>query len=408
MKNTAQDSSVLANKPNRPGEELWLKASVAGGFWAAMEIILGSFVHNLHLPFAGSLLTFIGVVVMASFYRIWPERGLIWRAGLICALMKSVSPSAIILGPMIGIFTEAVLMELLFRTLGNRVPAYLLGGILAMFSTLVHKLVTLLILYGMNLVRIGESLYYFSVKQTGTDAFTLWVLLGIIALVYLTAGITGGWIGYRVGNKIKETPSGNRHFEPGENRGFLADPPAPRRYSVFLLFAYLVMVPATLVWLNHSSVWMAALLTGTLSALVLVLYPGSGRKIRKPLFWVQLFLVLIFASFFLGNINKQAPGWSLDGLQEGLEMCFRAMIIYFGFSAISMELRNPVITRILTRRGFENLYVSVSLAFSVMPSVVARMTGPGKFLSKPFQSLVDLLNEAEGWLEVLRREKASR
>jgi hypothetical protein len=33
---------------------VWLKAAVLGGLWASVEIIIGSFFHNLRLPFAGT------------------------------------------------------------------------------------------------------------------------------------------------------------------------------------------------------------------------------------------------------------------------------------------------------------------------------------------------------------------
>ena len=97
---------------NKTLSQAWLKASVIGSIWASVEIILGSFLHNMRIPFTGMILSFISVWLIISFVQVWKDRGLIWRAGIICALMKSISPSAIIMGPMIGIFTEALIMEL--------------------------------------------------------------------------------------------------------------------------------------------------------------------------------------------------------------------------------------------------------------------------------------------------------
>ena len=77
-------------------QPIWLKAAVLGGLWASIEIIIGSFFHNLRLPFAGTILAANATILMVAFYQMWPEKGLIWRAGLIAALMKSISPSAII------------------------------------------------------------------------------------------------------------------------------------------------------------------------------------------------------------------------------------------------------------------------------------------------------------------------
>src|SRR5512137_442670 len=95
-----------------PGDlRVWQRAAVLGSLWAAVEIVVGSFLHNLGVPFAGTVLAAFGVMVMTAGHRASPERGLIWRTALVCALMKSVSPSAVILGPMIGILMEGVLLE---------------------------------------------------------------------------------------------------------------------------------------------------------------------------------------------------------------------------------------------------------------------------------------------------------
>ena len=90
----------------------WLKASVAGSMWAASEIVIGSFMHNLRLPFSGSILTAIGIIILISLNLQWKEKGLFWRAGVVCATMKTLSPSAVIFGPIIAILTEALLIEI--------------------------------------------------------------------------------------------------------------------------------------------------------------------------------------------------------------------------------------------------------------------------------------------------------
>lgn len=54
----------------------------------------------------------------------WRMNGVIWRAGLVCALIKSLSPSAVLLGPMIGIALGAMLVECGLRLLGQRWAAF--------------------------------------------------------------------------------------------------------------------------------------------------------------------------------------------------------------------------------------------------------------------------------------------
>lgn len=56
--------------------EKWIKASIIGTIWAASEIVLGSFFHNLKIPFTSNILTGIAIVILISISYKWTERGL--------------------------------------------------------------------------------------------------------------------------------------------------------------------------------------------------------------------------------------------------------------------------------------------------------------------------------------------
>ncbi|MBT4360216.1 MAG: hypothetical protein HOB84_10845, partial [Candidatus Marinimicrobia bacterium] len=73
--------------------DIWLKAAMLGSLWASIEIILGSFLHNLHIPFSGTFLASVGLILMINGYKLWPVKGLFWRTALVTAAMKSISPS---------------------------------------------------------------------------------------------------------------------------------------------------------------------------------------------------------------------------------------------------------------------------------------------------------------------------
>ena len=111
------------------------------------------------MPFAGTFLAFASVGLVIAFVQVWKDKGLILYAGLIAALLKSMSPSAIILGPMIGILSEALILEVFLLLLGRNLIGYLVGGALAVLSALIHKIVSLLITYGFDLVIIVDQLY---------------------------------------------------------------------------------------------------------------------------------------------------------------------------------------------------------------------------------------------------------
>ncbi|MBE0650137.1 MAG: hypothetical protein IH595_04780, partial [Bacteroidales bacterium] len=194
-------------------EGLWLRASVIGGLWASVEIIIGSFLHNTRIPFAGSVLAFFGIVLLIGFYQIWPHRGLIIRAGLITAIMKSVSPSAIILGPMIGIFLEAVLVEIIIILFGNNLIAYMLSGVLSLSSALFHKIVGLIIVYGFNIVKIYVNIINFGLKQLGFQSANDVQILLFLLSFYFVFGVAAGGLGYLIGKKALRFQSQENNFK---------------------------------------------------------------------------------------------------------------------------------------------------------------------------------------------------
>ena len=144
---------------------VWLKASVIGSLWASSEIILGSFLHNAHLPFSGTILTFIAVILLVGSSRYWKATGIIWRAGLICAVMKTISPSADIFGPMVSIAAEALILEAVVKVIGSNYTGFILGGGLAVSWSLFYKIINLIIIYGFNIIELYSKLYQFAVKQ---------------------------------------------------------------------------------------------------------------------------------------------------------------------------------------------------------------------------------------------------
>ena len=146
---------------------VWQRAAILGSLWASVEIIVGSFLHNLNLPFAGSVLAAFGVIVMTAGHRATPERGLIWRAALVCALMKSVSPSAVILGPMVGIVMEGLLLQSSVSLLGGNLAGYAIGGALAVSWSLVQKILSALIAFGPDVVRLYVEAVHVRIEVAG-------------------------------------------------------------------------------------------------------------------------------------------------------------------------------------------------------------------------------------------------
>ncbi len=388
---------------------VWLKAAVVASYWASFEIIAGSFLHNLRMPLSGTILSFVSVILLVVFASVWKQRGLIWRAGLICALLKSISPSAIILGPMVGIFIEALLLELTTSIFGYNLIAFMAGGALAVFSALLHKVITLLIMYGFDLIRIIEALYRYAVRQIHLEQLGGETVLLILTGIYLAAGIIAACTGYFIGRKIrKQEPADSHIHTPGidSSRQYLTRQGA-EKYSVWLLLLNLAAVIGLLYLINLDLILLAVGLSGLYLLFIGLRYRSSFRHLRKPGFWIQFVLLTLVAALLLNGLTN-GVFFSKEGLIVGLNMNLRAIIVIVSFSAISTELRNPLIRALTVRSGMAELYQSVNLAFSALPAIIQSFPGLRALVRSPLGSLAGLFIQSQNMVELFEREIQKR
>jgi len=375
--------------------EKWLKAAVIGSYWGAFEIILGSFFHNMHFPLSGTMLSFFSVMLLVSFSRLWPERGIFWRAGMIAALMKSISPSAVILGPMTGIMMEAVLMESALFLLGRTLPGYLLGGALAVSSALLHKIITLLFLYGFDLVRLLVFLYRYALKMLNlqeSQVEPLWLVM-ILLLLYFLTGSAAAVAGYLIGNRV------TRREKKGETILLTEEQPAGfsfspgKDYSLVWLFVHIFFLSFLLWVISRYPLTVSTPVVLAYVAVCLWRYSRAVRHLKKPWFWVQVAGITLLASLVWKGLET-GDYLSREGLVIGLRMNLRAVMVMVSFSAISVEFRNPVVRILLFRRGFANLYLATGLAFSSFPHVMESFSGARELFRRPVSVLADALASA--------------
>ncbi len=356
--------------PQKTLPEKWMKATVVGSLWAVVEIVLGSMLHNIKIPLAGTILSFITVYLVISFFQLWKTNGIIWRAGLICALMKSLSPSSIILGPMVGILSEALLLELAISTLGKNGFAYAIGGALAVFSALLQKAMTFLILYGWDIVALIKNMYQFAIKQLNLGEVPIIHALGLISAIYLISGAVAALAGYKAGKSFTKnihdtvTPS----FTP-QAQSNLFRHSRKQNYSVAGLLVIFALLVGGLLVITKSGIFFSAAFTLVFTGAMYARYSKNMRIFKKPAFWIQISAILLFSAIFFDGISMEnifrKEGWLI-----GLDMVFRALLIISAFSGISIELKNPVIKNILYQRGLKNLYQSLEMAFSALPGLM--------------------------------------
>lgn len=375
----------------------WVKASVLAGLWAGIEIVAGSFLHNLKIPFSGTFLTLISITLVIGFYQIWKQPGIIWRAGIITAVMKSISPSAVILGPMIAITMEGIILELSIRLLGRNTLSCIIAGILTMFGALTHKIMHLFVLYGWDIFKIYEEMFRFAVLKMGLPEARPVYIVSALFLIYAALGSLAGLSGYLIGNRAQEeqrselpVTAENINQKQWESGYQVAG------YSSGLLILHLLMIPLLLFSLSKFPLHLASLMVLPYLLFIGLRYQIAIKRMKKWLFWIQLLIILVLAWFF-GNTSSDGLEGKIEALSQGLSMVLRALVVVMGFSGLSTEIRGPVMQKLFYNSEFKQLYLAINNAFSILPAIVDDMATPRQFLQNPLRSIAMSLQYADTW-----------
>ncbi len=376
----------------------WQKAAVLGSLWASSEIVLGSFLHNLRIPFSSIFLTSIGIILLVSVSYQWKDRGLIWRAGLICAIMKAVSPSAVIFGPMIAIFLESVLLESSVRIFGKNMIGFFIGSILAMSWSFFQKIANFIIIYGFNIVDLYTSLINFAQKQLQFHFTTVWMPVMALWIIYLIFGALSALVGIYIGRTAIRTSPPMMSIDRKRTEGIKSGKSMPAfNYSIGWLALTIAGMVAVLLLMNFSAImWWGPAGIAMLTAWV-VRYNNILKPLQKPKFWIFFIVITMLSSFLFATLQSSHIS-ILDGLLIGLQMNFRAAIMVVGFAVTGKELSNPVIRSFFIRTSFKQLPLSLEVAFNTLPFIISNLPSVRDIFKKPVPILRQLTAQAEFWL----------
>lgn len=383
---------------------VWSRAAALGSLWAALEIVVGSFLHNLRVPFAGMMMATASVFLMTAATQVWADKGLIWRTALVCALMKSVSPSAVLLSPMVGIFAEGVILQVSLRFLGRGWLGCAAGGALAVSYTLLQKIVSLTIIYGVDLMRVFTALLQFASQRTGWREWQPSSVLLALVAIQSALGITAGLAGWYVGRQVKKRLAGTSGYIPQVESA----PPQPVqgsaefRRSLPLLGVWCMTLPVGLWFVGAVALSIVVPVVAAVTAAIFFRYRRIAGRLKNPRLWGEMLLVSVLSGLVLGA----AGGDTTQGLQAGTRMALRAVLVVALFAGIGVELSHPRILRTLSRGRLAVVHAAVQSAFRALPDFLANIPSLRGVLSEPVGTLERLFHLVDGWqmrLEARRR-----
>lgn len=178
--------------------------AVFGTLWGISEITLGSVLKSLNVPFSGAVLAAIGLTIALIGRVFVPKKGSTLFIGVIAMLLKLFSLGGVIIGPMVGIFSEALVAELVLSLLGTpRRFSLILAGALGVAWTLVQPFVTGPLLFGRSLFVVWLDLLDSGSRLLGLSGdAVLWIVAAMLA-IYLFIGCMAGWLGWEVAGQLQ-------------------------------------------------------------------------------------------------------------------------------------------------------------------------------------------------------------
>ncbi len=365
----------------------WQRAALLGSLWAANEIILGSFLHNVQLPFAGTVLATMAAALLVTGARLWRDAGVIWRAGVVCSLMKSISPSAVIIGPMIGIMLEAFIIAAAAGAFRFTIAGCIIGGMIATVAPILQKIVAILLTYGMDAARMYSALFSVLAGMLGAADAEPGLLLVWFVAAQALPGAAAALAGILIARGVHEDIPRSIAWAEGPDATPDLLHSTTTRFSIGWLVAHALLMTAGLVGLPLLPPLATPMPAALYLSAVLLRYPALRPKFRRVRLWIELAAVAILAGILLGIVAPGDNGTWWTGLQSGIVMTARAIIVIGAFGAIGIELRNPVIMAWFLERGLGTLSAAMRVAFQALPSMLQGVAQERSALRHPLRAM---------------------
>jgi hypothetical protein len=188
----------------RYGTRELVTMAVFGTLWGVVEMSLGTVLKSLNVPLSGVVLSAIGLTVALVGRVFVPRRGSTLFVGVIACFLKLFSLGGVIVGPMIGILSEAVVAEVVLTVLGKpRRVSLLAAGALGVLCPLVQPFVTNPLLFGRSLLTVWLDMVDLGGRLFGLGSgAVVWIVVGLV-VVHVAIGLVAGWLAWDAGRLLQ-------------------------------------------------------------------------------------------------------------------------------------------------------------------------------------------------------------
>jgi len=177
--------------------------AVFGALWGVVEITLGSVLKSLNVPLSGVVLGGIGLMIALIARLFVPGKGSTLFVGIIAMLLKLFSLGGVIIGPMMSIFAEALIAELVLSGLGVSSASFILAGALGVSWSLVQPFITGPLLLGRTLLEVWVGMVERAARTLGLNPQAVVLVIMAFIAVHLLVGGGAGWLSWKLGRRLQ-------------------------------------------------------------------------------------------------------------------------------------------------------------------------------------------------------------
>ena len=388
----------------------WAFVTVFGTLWGGLELTLGTFLHVLHVPKTGFIMVALSAMLLIAQRNIFPARGSTLAAGVIAACLKSLSPGGIIVGPIVGILSEALIIELCLMAASRNVICCILASSTALLWSQLQSVFKLWIYYGTDfltsLIKVIEK--FLKIQWTAAIG---WSVAGVLLLIILGTGVVAGIVGRRLGKRVlREIDASSGMVETTENvetsgdselighdagttkeapKGETAEAAQKDKIAMFgvgkrgrrnidntqILKTRLWLLPfavLTLVMQFGDDIWFAiaaAVVWGVALAI-------GARNVLKSIWWPKFWILTIIVSCLCGVILAwQFEGswdWALGG-EAALRMFLRGFYVFALVSWATRCVRSEAFLSVWKKLHLPELGIALTNAYGLLPRWLERV-----------------------------------
>lgn len=173
----------------------WTAAALYGALWGALEATAGTALHLGRVPFRGEIMGLVGLACLVCLRRLQPRVGVVLVAGLTAIFLKIFTIGGLYPGPLVGIATQTIAVELGFVVARGPVAAAL-GGLIALGTNPVQRVITAWIVGGTE----AATAVLRAIGELG-GVRPGWVLAGFVGLA-AAVGAVGGVLSWRLAGRV--------------------------------------------------------------------------------------------------------------------------------------------------------------------------------------------------------------